>query len=459
MPGSHSDVLILGGGPGGYACALRAAQLGLSVTIVEAEKLGGTCLHRGCVPAKAILHTAEIVENVRAGAAFGVLSQFSGVDVAALHEYKNSVIDRLYTGLTGLVGGHGIEVVSGHGRLVDAHTIEVAGTHLTGTAVVLATGSRARSIPGIPLGSRVITSDEALNLDFVPGTAVVLGGGVIGIEFASAWASMGAQVTVVEALPRILATEDPWCSEQLTRAFRRRGITILTAAELAEAKPADTGVTVDLADGRSIAADLLLVAVGRAPRTDGIGLEDNGIELDRGFVVTDPHQRTSVDGVYAVGDIVPGPQLAHRGFQHGIVTAETIAGLTPTPTADHLVPRVTYSHPEVASVGLTEAAAHERYGAATTVTYDLAGNAKSQILRTTGGIKVVRAGGPDQDGPVVGVHMVGDRVGELIGEAQLTVGWEALASDVAPFLHAHPSQHEALGEAMLALAGTPLHTH
>lgn len=459
MTGSHSDVLILGGGPGGYACALRAVQLGLSVTIVEADQVGGTCLHRGCIPAKAILHTAEIAENIHTSATFGVRSQFDGIDVSAMHDYKNAIISRMHKGLTGLLSGHGIQVVSGYGRLTDAHSIDVRGSRLTGSALVLATGSRAKTIAGMPVGPRIITSDEALNLDFVPCSAVVLGGGVIGIEFASAWASMGAHVTVVENLPRLLVAEDPWCSDQLTRAFRRRGVTVATGTELVEAKATGTGVTVDLSDGSSIAADVLLVAVGRAPRTDGIGLEDNGIEVHHGFVVTDRRQRTSVEGVYAIGDIVAGPQLAHRSFQHGILAAEQIAGLDPAPMADHLIPRVTYSHPEVASVGLTEAAARESYGAATTLTYDLAGNAKSQILKTTGGIKVVRAGGADDDGPVVGVHMVGDRVGELVGEAQLTVGWEALASDVAPFLHAHPSQHEALGEAMLALAGKPLHTH
>ncbi|BAH51156.1 dihydrolipoyl dehydrogenase [Rhodococcus opacus] len=457
MTETHSDVLILGGGSGGYACAFRAAQLGLSVTLIEADKVGGTCLHRGCIPTKALLHSAEVADTARTGAAFGVRMTFDGIDLGAVHQYKNDTVDRLYRGLQGLVAQHRISLVPGHGRYVGDRTIEVDGVRHTGTSsVVLATGSYVRTVPSLELGERIVTSDDALNLGFVPKKAVVLGGGVIGVEFASVWASFGAEVTVVEALPRLVAAEDPWCSKHLERAFRKRGITARTGARVESAKESADGVLVELSGGETLDADVLLIAVGRGPRTADSGFAENGITLDRGFVVTDERLRTHVDGVYAVGDIVDGLQLAHRGFQHGVFVAEEIAGLAPVPVAEHLVPRVTYSHPEVASVGLTEDAARERYGDATSAVYDLAGNGKSQILRTSGGIKVVRAG---DTGPVVGVHMVGDRVGELIGEAQLTVAWEALPTDVAPFVHAHPTQNEALGEAMLALSGKPLHTH
>ncbi|MFF1946315.1 dihydrolipoyl dehydrogenase [Rhodococcus qingshengii] len=459
MSGTHSDVLILGGGSGGYACAFRASQLGFSVTLIEEDKVGGTCLHRGCIPTKALLHTAEVADIARTSETFGVQAKFEGIDIDAMHDYKNGTVERLYKGLQGLVAQHKITTVVGHGIVVGDRTVEVDGVRYTATSVVLATGSYARTIPGIELGDRIVTSDQALNLGFVPKKAIVLGGGVIGVEFASVWASFGADVTVIEALPRLVAAEDPWCSKHLERAFRKRGVTSRTSVKVASAKESNEGVVVELESGDTLDADVLLVAVGRGPRTADSGFAEHGITLDRGFVVTDERLRTSVDGVYAVGDIVGGLQLAHRGFQQGIFVAEEIAGLHPVPVADHLIPRVTYSHPEIASVGFGEDAARDRYGDITSVVYDLSGNGKSQILKTAGGIKVVRAGGEGADGPVVGVHMVGDRVGELIGEAQLAVAWEALPSDIAHFVHAHPTQNEALGEAMLALAGAPLHAH
>lgn len=454
MTENHSDVVILGGGSGGYSCALRAAQLGRSVTLVEADKVGGTCLHRGCIPTKALLRAAEIAENSRAAAQFGVRADFNGIDVPALHTYKNGIVRRLHKGVQSLLAQQRITVVTGYGTYAGGRTVTVDDIAYTGAALVLATGAAPRTLDGIELGQRIITSDRALELDFVPRSAIVLGGGVIGVEFASLWASFGAEVTIVETLPRLLAAEDPWSSAQLEKAFHKRHITIRTATQVAAAKENTDGVHVDLVGGEHLTADVLLVAVGRTPRTADFAT--TGVAVDRGFVVTDERLRTTVDGVYAVGDIVAGVQLAHRGFQHGLFVAEDIAGLDPVPVADHLVPRVTYSHPEVASVGLNEAAARDRYGEIDTVVYDLAGNGKSQILRTAGGVKVVRAGA---SGPIVGVHLVGDRIGEAIGEAQLSVAWEALPSEVAAFVHAHPTQNEALGEAMLALAGRPLHVH
>jgi dihydrolipoamide dehydrogenase len=454
---AEPGVLILGGGSGGYACAFRAAQLGYRVTLIEADKLGGTCLHRGCIPTKTLIHAGSVADTINHAAALGISATLDSIDVAAMHGFKDGVVDRLHRGLEGLFRHHNIEVVHGSGRYVGGTSVEVDGRTLTGGHLVLATGSQTRTLPGIEIGDRFITSDQALTLPFLPRRAVVLGGGVIGVEFASLWASLGADVTVVEALPRLLPADDEWTSKQLTRALSKRGITIKTDTRVSSAEQSSDSVRVTTDSGDTLTGDVLLVAVGRGPRT-AIGLSDNGIELDEnGFVRVDDHLVTSRPNVYAVGDIVAGPQLAHRGFAHGIFVAETIAGLTPTKPADSVIPRVTYSHPETAAVGLTEALAREQYGDIGTTVYDLAGNGRSQILDTRGGIKLIRAG--RNSGPVVGIHMVGDRVSELIGEAQLIVGWEAHPEDVAPLIHAHPTQAEALGEAHLALAGLPLHSH
>ena len=452
------DIVVLGGGSGGYACALRAAQLGKSVALIERDKLGGTCLHYGCIPTKALLHAAEVADEARHGSEVGVRSTFDGIDMAGVNSYKDGVVARLYKGLQGLVKSRKITYVEGSGRLVGPNAVEVDGTRFEGSAVVLATGSYARSLPGLEIdGQRVLTSYEALRLDYVPDRVVVLGGGVIGVEFASVWRSFGAEVTIVEALPRLVPAEDEACSKAVERAFRKRTIAFKTGVRFAGVHSTDSGVTVSLENGESIDADILLVAVGRGPNTAEMGYEEVGVAMDRGFVLADDRTRTNVPGVYAVGDIVPGLQLAHRGFQQGIFVAEEIAGLNPVPIDESAIPRVTYSEPEVASVGLTEAEAVERLGKDKVVSlqYDLAGNGKSQILKTAGFIKLVA----EKDGPVIGIHMVGSRVGELIGEAQLIYSWEALPSEVAQLVHAHPTQSEAMGEAHLALAGKALHAH
>jgi len=452
------DVVVLGAGSGGYACALRAAQLGLSVALVEKGKLGGTCLHVGCIPTKALLHAAEIADAARDSEQFGVNATLEGIDMGGVHKYKDGVVSRLYAGLTGLIKGRGITVVEGEGRLVGPRTVAVNGAEHTGRAVVLATGSYSRSLPGLDVdGSRVLTSEHALTLDHVPASAVVLGGGVIGCEFASVWRSFGAEVTIVEALPRLVPLEDEAVSTALQRAFRKRGITTHVGTPFESVEPTDDGVRVTVQGGTTLDAEVLLVAVGRGATTSDLGYEEQGIAMERGFVLTDERLRTNLDGVYAVGDIVPGLQLAHRGFAQGIFVAEELAGLSPAPLDETGVPRVTYCEPEVASVGLTEAVAKERFGEQDIVslTYDLAGNGRSQILRTQGFVKLVRR----KDGPVLGVHIVGARAGELIGEAQMIYNWEAHPEDVAPYVHAHPTQNEALGEAHLALAGKPLHAH
>jgi dihydrolipoamide dehydrogenase len=455
--GQVFDVVILGGGSGGYAAAFRAAELGLSVALVEKDKLGGTCLHRGCIPTKALLHAAEVADTAREGEQFGVRTALEGIDMGKVNDYKDGVVGRLYKGLQGLAKAHKLTLVQGEGRLVAKDTVEVDGQRYTGRNIVLATGSYARSLPGLDIGGRVITSDQALQMDVVPERVVVLGGGVIGVEFASVWKSFGADVTIIEALPRLVPGEDEAASKALERAFRRRKINFKTGVKFSGVEQDDNGVTVSLESGDKLEADLLLVAVGRGPVTAGLGYEEQGVTVDRGFVITDERLRTGVDGIYAVGDIVPGLQLAHRGFAHGIFVAEEIAGLNPAPVVDSGIPRVTYSHPEVASVGLTEAQAIQTYGqdAVETYEYNLAGNGKSQILGTTGFVKLVR----QKDGPVVGFTAVGDRMGEQVGEAQLIINWEAFPEEVAQLVHAHPTQNESMGEAHLALAGKPLHSH
>ncbi|WP_019136922.1 dihydrolipoyl dehydrogenase [Cellulomonas massiliensis] len=455
--GTAFDIVVLGAGSGGYAAALRAAQLGKNVALVEADKVGGTCLHQGCIPTKALLHAAELADNAREGAHFGVHSTLERIDMGEVNQYKDTVIGGLYKGLQGLIKSRKITVIEGYGTLTGPNTVTVDGTEYTGEHIVLGTGSYARSLPGLEIGGRVITSDQALTLDWVPSSAIILGGGVIGSEFASVWKSFGADVTIIEALPHLVPNEDEAISKAFERAFRKRGISFNLGVRFSGVTQDDNGVHVSLEDGKTFDADLLLVAVGRGPRTSGLGYEEQGIRLDRGFVLTDERLHTGVANIWAVGDIVPGLQLAHRGFAQGIYVAEQIAGLNPQPIVESGIPRVTYSEPEVASVGVTEARAKEVYGADSveTLEYNLAGNGKSKILGTQGFIKLVR----QKDGPVVGVHMIGARVGELIGEGQLIVNWEAYPEDVAALVHAHPTQNEALGEAHLALAGKPLHAH
>lgn len=457
MADHNFDVVILGGGSGGYAAALRSAQLGKSVALIEKDKLGGTCLHRGCIPTKALLHSAEIADNVKDAAHYGVQATFGAIDMPAVNNYRDTIVDRLFKGLTGLVSSKNITVVAGEGRLTGPRTIHVNGDYYTGENVVLASGSYSRSLPGLEIGGRVITSEHALQLNFVPKKVIVLGGGVIGVEFASIWKSFGTDVTIVEGLPHLVPNEDEALSKGLERAFRKRGIDFKLGVRFAGVTQHETGVVVTLENGEQLEADLLLVAVGRGPNTAGLGYDEQGVAMDRGYVLTNDRLQTNLPNVYAAGDIVPGLQLAHRGFQQGIFIAEEIAGLKPAVIDEVGIPKVTYCEPEVASVGLTEAKAIETYGAGniSTYEYNLGGNGKSQILGTAGFVKLIRK----NNGPVIGVHMIGSRVGEQIGEAQLIVNWEAYPEDVATLVHAHPTMNEAIGEAHLALAGKPLHAH
>ena len=450
------DMVILGAGSGGYAAALRGAQLGLKVALIEADKVGGTCLHRGCVPTKAILHSAETARIVREAAAVGVRAAFEGIDMPAVQKYKNGVVARMYKGLQGLVSSRGIEVISGWGRLVAKDVVEVNGRRYRGRNIVLASGSFSKTI-GQEISGPVMTSEQALELDHVPTSAIILGGGVIGVEFASAWASMGSRVTIIEGLPRLVPNEDEAVSKQLERAFRKRKIAFKTNTMFDSVERTASGVTVRTADSTTYDAEILLIAVGRGPATANLGYEEAGVAMDRGFVLTDDYGRTNIENVWAVGDIVPGVQLAHRGFAQGIAVAEAIAGLEPRPIDDDLVPKVTFCDPEIASVGLTEERAAEVHGAQNieTAEFNVAGNAKSQILGAQGFVKLVSL----KDGPILGFHAIGTRMSEQVGEGQLIVSWEADAADIAPLVHAHPTQNETIGEAAMALAGKPLHNH
>ena len=460
---SGYDIVILGGGSGGYACALRAAELGKRVALIEKDKVGGTCLHRGCIPTKALLHAAEIADQARDSGSFGIRATLDGIDMPAVNAYKDKVVTRLWKGLTGLVASRKIDTIAGEGRLVSPTEVRVGDQVIRGEHVVLASGSESRSLPGLAIdGDRVITSEHALSLDRVPASVVILGGGVIGVEVASVWRSFGAEVTIVEMLPHLLPAEDEASSRLLERAFRRRGIKYKLGTRFESVKDTATGVTVTLAGGETLDAEVLLVAVGRGPVSAGLGYDEVGVSMDRGFVLADEYRWTNIPTISAIGDLTPGLQLAHIGFGEGILVAERLAGLPVVPINYDGVPRVTYSDPEVASVGITAATAAERGIETTEITYDLAGNGKSQILQTQGQAKVIAtapAAGQSQPGPVLGIHLVGARVGELIAEAQLIYNWEAVPADVAQLIHPHPTQSEAIGEAHLALAGKPLHVH
>lgn len=457
MADSNFDLVVLGSGSGGYAAALRAAQLGMSVALIEKDKLGGTCLHRGCIPTKALLHSAEVADTTREAANYGIQATFQGIDMPQVNKYRNSIVDKLYKGLTGLVGMQkSITSIQGEGHLTGPKTVTVGTESYTGKNVVLATGSVVRTL-GIEITSRVITSDQAIAMDWIPNRVAVLGGGVIGVEFASVWRSFGAEVVIIEGFDRLVPNEDPSMSKGLERAYKKRGIELKLGSKFKTITESDAGVSIELENGDVVSAELLLVAIGRAPNATGFGFEEQGVQMDRGFVPTNDRLETNLPGVYAVGDIVPGLQLAHRGFMQGIFVAEEIAGLNPLRVEEWDIPRVTYCEPEIASVGLTEAQAQEKFGAEniSIYEYNLAGNGKSNILGTAGVIKLIR----QNKGPVIGFHMIGSRAGEQIGEAQLIVHWEAYPEDVAPLIHAHPTMNEAIGEAHLALAGKPLHAH
>lgn len=454
MSEEQYDVVILGGGNGGYACALRATSLGMSVALVEADKVGGTCLHRGCIPTKALLRAAEVADTVHESSDWGISSAFNGVDMAKVLEFQSGIINKMHRGLSGLIKSHKVEFVNARGVLSGVDTVTAGDRVLKGKNIVLASGSVTKNL-GMTLGGRIIGSEHALFLNHVPSSVVILGGGVIGVEFASVWKSFGADVTIIEALPHLVPNEDEDISKGLEKAFTARGIKFMTNTRFKNAIEDGYGVTVNTEDGQTLRADYLLVAIGRGPNTANMGYEAQGIPMDRGFVLANERLHTGVGNIYAVGDIVPGLQLAHRATMQGVFVAEEIAGLNPRVVPNDNIPRVTFCEPEIASVGLTEAKAKEVYGADNVISKqsNMLGNAKSQMLKAAGFVKLVQV----KDGPIVGFHALGQRIGEQIGEGQLIVNWEADAEDLAYLMHTHPTQNEMIGEAAMALAGKPLH--
>ncbi len=461
MP-EHFDVAVLGGGPGGYAAALYGAAAGLNIALVEEARVGGTCLHRGCIPAKELLQTAEVLRTVRGAKEFGVDAGQPTVDLATSLARKQTVVDRLTKGLESLLKGRKVTVVPGTGTVVDAaaHHVRVSdGTELTGDALILATGSAPRSIPGFDFdGERVLSSDHVLEMAQVPGRTAIIGGGAIGCEFASYLADVGSEVTVLEALPSILPGVDPQVAEVVARSFKKRRITVETGITITGYDRGDA-LTVHAQRGeetRDLEVDAIVVSVGRRPRSENIGLEGSGVEVnDRGFVVVDDHMRTAVPGVYAVGDLVPTPALAHVGFAEAIVAITTIVGEAAVPIDYDRVPWGIYCHPEVAFSGLTEQAAIDRGYDVETSVHRFMGNSRAILIGETDGmVKIVADRG---SGVILGVHIAGPWATELIGEGYLAVNWEATASDLGALIHPHPTLGELFGESALALTGRSLH--
>jgi dihydrolipoamide dehydrogenase len=451
------DIVVIGSGTGGYSCALRAAQLGKRVAIVERdERLGGTCLLRGCIPTKALLQSAAVMDTVNRSEEWGIKAS-GEPDWTQVQAFQTKIVDKLVSGLTGLVKARKIDVIRGSAVLRAGPAVQVGDRTITATDVVLATGSRPKLLPGLEVTPRIITSDEALWYAEIPSSAVIIGAGAIGLEFASFYRSMGADVTMVEALPRVAPLEDEDLSKEIARAFRKRGIAAHAGASVTGVS--DTGDHVEVAfeaggAEQAVTADVCLVAVGRGPVTDDLGLEDAGVELDRGFVKVDGQLQTTASHVWAIGDVAATPlQLAHVSFTEGYAVAERIAGV-PVPEIDYAqIPRVTYCSPEIASVGITEAQAIERGHDVEVERFNFQGVGKANIVGEGGLVKIVAA----KEGPVLGVHMVGPHVTDLVSEAMLAVAWEAVPAEVAALIHPHPTLSEGVGEAFLALAGKPLH--
>jgi dihydrolipoamide dehydrogenase len=452
------DVVVIGAGTGGYSCALRAAQLDKKVALVERDdRLGGTCLLRGCIPTKALLQSASVMDEINRSGEWGIKA--SGEPRwPEVQKFQKKVVDKLVNGLTGLVKTRKIEVVKGTAKLGGPGSVEVDGRKLEAADVVVATGSYPKLLPDLEVTERIITSDQALTLDRIPGSIVVIGAGAVGLEFASLYRSFGAEVTVIEALPRLAPLEDEDVSKEVARAFRKRGVDGHADAKVRSVEEAGESVKVTFEEKgktQTVEAEVCLVAVGRGPITDGVGLEEAGVELDRGFVKVDGQLQTSVEHVWAIGDVANTPhQLAHVSMAEGVAVAERIAGNDVAELDYAGVPRVTFSSPEISSVGLTEAQARDRGHEVETEKFSMQGLGKANMLGESGLCKVVA----EKDGAVLGIHMIGPHVTDLIAEAMLITNWEAMPAEVATLIHPHPTLSEAIGEAHLALAGKPLHT-
>jgi dihydrolipoamide dehydrogenase len=457
----HFDVVVLGGGPGGYAAALYGASAGLRIAMVEEGRVGGTCLHRGCVPAKELLQTAEVLRTVRQAKEFGVDAGQPTLDLRTSLARKQQVVDRLTKGLEGLLKGRKVTVVPGTGTVLDAaaRLVRVSdGTELQGDALILATGSLPRALPGLDFdGERVLSSDHQLERDEVPGRTAIIGGGAIGCEFASYLSDVGSEVTLLEALPGILPGVDPQAADVVKRSFRKRGVKVLTGVTVEGVDAGDPTVVRYTADGKAetVEVDVVVVSIGRRPRSEGVGLEGSGVEVDgRGYVVVDDHLRTSVPGVYAVGDLVGTPALAHVGFAEAIVAIRTVLGEDVVPVEYDKVPWGIYCHPEVAFSGLTEEAAKARGHDVVTSVHRFAGNSRAMIIGEPDGLVKIVA---ERDGPLLGVHIAGPWATELLAEGYLAVNWQATADDLGALIHPHPTLSELFGESALALTGRALH--
>jgi dihydrolipoamide dehydrogenase len=462
------DIVVIGGGPGGYATALYGAAAGLSVAIVERDKVGGTCLHRGCVPAKEFLETATVQRTVSGAGEFGIRVAESTLEFSVSQDRKNSVVDKLFKGLAGLLKGRSVTTLSGTGTLKPDHRVEVvdgedAGRVITGRNVVLAAGSVPRTLPGLEVDGRwVMTSDEFLDLKEIPASVAVVGGGAIGCEFASLLADLGSKVTVLEALDSILTGCDDDIIRLINRAFKKRGIEIVTGVQVEGHTPAADGkVTTVRAGEQTYDVEAIVVSVGRRPRTEGLVGEGVAVQIDeRGFVVADQYQRTGEPGVWAVGDVVAGtPQLAHVGFAEAVVAVKSMLGEPVAPVDYGKVPWAIYCHPEVAFCGMTETQAKAAGIPVVTKKDPFGGNSRAQIIGDTEGVvKIVAEQQPDGSaGRILGVHMAGPWVTEQLGAGYLAVNWEALPDEVAYFIQPHPSLSETFGETMMALTGRGLH--
>ncbi|HEV7680450.1 MAG TPA: dihydrolipoyl dehydrogenase [Candidatus Dormibacteraeota bacterium] len=457
------DVVVLGGGSGGYVAAIRSAQLGLRTAVVEEQKVGGTCLHRGCIPTKALLQTAALVDSVRDGARLGVTTGEVSVDYPAASRNRDAVVARLHKGVEFLLRKNRIELIPGRGRLAGPRSVAVEGRdEVEAGAVILATGSRPRSLPGVEVdGRHVLTSDEALRLDHVPRSAVVLGSGAVGVEFASLWRSLGAEVTVVEMLPRLVPLEDHDIGLELQRAFERRGIRCLVGTRLDATSVAlsEGGVSMTVAaeDGaeQRLDAEVLLVAVGRRANLEDAGLDSCGIAIDAGFVTVDASMSTNIAGVHAVGDMAGGLQLAHKAMHEGVIAAEAIAGRSPHRLDPRLVSRTTYCSPQIGSLGLSEAEAREAGHEVRCGVMPMRGNARALIWGESEGFCKVVADARSND--VLGVHVIGHEVTELIAGPALGMLLEATPFEMGRAVAPHPTLSEVLGEAALAVSGEAIH--
>lgn len=455
------DLVVIGGGPGGYSSALYAAGIGMKVALVEGEKVGGTCLHRGCVPAKEFLETASVFRTVRRAAEFGVSADMPSVDFGTSQDRKQRIVDQLFKGLGSLLKARKITVVSGWATLHPDNTVRVDGHDAQGDAVIVATGSTPRTIPGFEPDSRVVmTSDEFLMSRSVPKRAAVIGGGAIGCEFASTLSDLGAEVTILEAMPKILPGLDDDVAKIVVRSFEKRGIKVRTGVAVQGHTRTGDETTIALADGSSLTVDVIVVSVGRKPLTSTLGLEGNDVKVDeRGFIKVDSRMRTTVPGVWAVGDVVNTPQLAHVAFAEGMLAVQDILGEDPAPIDYSGVPWCIYCHPEVAFAGLSETQAREAGYDVVVAKHRFAGEARALILGEPEGlVKVIAERGADgRAGRLLGVHMVGPWVTEQLGQAYLAVNWEATADEIARFVQPHPTLSETFGEAVMTLTGRGLH--